>query len=173
MQAIPTTLANLARALQQNPWYLSIVLVTYADGYFINAYMLPMYPRFGWIIPELVSGMLWIGLVTAILLASSHEHFPLNAHAGRFVLIACLVTATGTLGIFLVMIVVNHALQGIAQEIQATYRWDLGLVFKLATGAFGVTGLLWFVVVVVKGARRAIRRIMQPNPDVGRAGDSR
>lgn len=110
-----------------------------------------------WIVPELASGLVWTCLIATVILASARDYLPLTSLSARYVLVACLVVATATLGVFLLMIAIKHALDALVKEVLEVYGKDFRPVPWVAAGGVGTTALLWFFIIVTRAVRRAIR----------------
>lgn len=156
------SLINLAKAFQQNPWYLSVILAIYLDGYFINKYLLHTNPPSYWIVPELATGLIWICLIATIILVSTYEFMPLTHTSAKYVLIACIVVATGTLGDFIIMIAVMAGFDRILLEIKNLYDKDFRMIALILTALIGISILIWFFNAAVKAARKSIEIVSKP-----------
>jgi hypothetical protein len=150
------SLIALARALRENPWYFSIVLVVYLNGIEINLYLLNNRVTFLAIFDNLAVGCALLGLVATVLLVRTRDLFPFTPAEAQKILIACLVVSSGWLMTLLLLIGINKGVQGFADEFRNTYGYDLRLGLKALLGLLWLVGIVWFFRVATQGAHRAI-----------------
>lgn len=153
------SLISLAKALKENPLYLSAVLVIYLNGYFLNSFFFTGNSPHVWLVPELACGLVWSVMTAIPILASCQECMPLSLLAAKYVLVACMVIATGTLGIFLIMMLLDRAIDGIVKEVFEIYSMDLRFLPWVVTFIFGLISFIYLVRLVLRTSKVAIKKV--------------
>lgn len=127
-----TTLISLAQAFKVNPFYLTITIVSYLDGVFINTHLLAVSTNFKNVPLHLSSGAIWIFFVTGVILVFSRQYFPLDIIEARCALASCFLISTTSLGVFLFSLIVNHRLMTVTQELKQATGLNFPLYLKIA-----------------------------------------
>lgn len=151
---IPETLKQLFVQARESPSLSAILLFLWANGYFLNARVFGASPS-TWLLPELGTGLIWACFVATLMLAATGEFIPPTRLATTYVLLACLVESTGSLGIVMLAIAASKRFtelagaRGLAAHL---LPWCAAVV---VFACFGVP----FFRLGVKSLRRAIRRL--------------
>jgi hypothetical protein len=154
------TLISLAQALRDNPWYLSSVLVIYLDGFLITSLILRTEGIRVWVVPELAYGLGWTCFMSIVITGSLHKYLPFNKERARYLLIACLSGAPGTLIPFVLLsVAAKRGLDAIASEVGRIYGHDYHLVSLLLAPALGIALSVFVLYTLVKVARAAMSRV--------------
>ena len=155
------SLLNLAKALKSNPWYLTVILVVYFCGYFINSYFLDANALRFLIVPDLATGFLWVALMSMVVLASCHEFSPFSFQAAQYLLVSCMIVSGGSLGVLLLIVLINRAMAGIILEIRDYYHLDLRALPWIISIGVGAVFMIWIYRVVLIAAKNSIRNVSQ------------
>jgi hypothetical protein len=151
-------LVEIGRALRENPWFFTVLLCTYLDGYFINTMI------FGtsvsvWVLPELATGLIWVCLITAVVVAATREVVPPTRTAACYCMVASLVVATGALGVVVAGRATRSILGAMAEGIPELHAIDARWLVEAGSMAAAVALCALFFAIVIRALRKAIRSL--------------
>jgi len=152
------TLAAIADALKNNPWYFSIVGVMYINGIGLNSYLLNKQVSAFAVFDNFGVGIPWLGLVAIILLVRASHLFPLSIKEAKFIVIGCLVISSASVMTFMIFIGISNGVQGFAIEVRDAYGYDLRLALKAILGILWFITIFWLFIIATRAACRAIKK---------------
>ncbi len=153
-----SSLVTLAKALRENPWYLSAVLVIYLDGYIINLCLWPSQSVRVFIIPELASGLVWICVVGVFMIAAVRKYLPFTNRRARYFLIASLIGGPATSVALPLMIGAKRVLGAQATEIHSMYGRDYRLLAPVIALACGLVIFAFLLSLLTTTLRASMAR---------------